>query len=88
MLATGKEVKYIPFSISENECSAKVLLVEKNKDDLDIGWVLKWRLLTNIELKLYLAVLLLDSALHVQFNQLKAAVQKLNLEVLTLISDS
>lgn len=37
MLITGKEIRFIPFNINDDECSAKVLLVEKNKGDLDIG---------------------------------------------------
>jgi hypothetical protein len=37
MIATGKEIQFIHFKTKENKLSAKVLLVEKNKKDLDIG---------------------------------------------------
>lgn len=37
MLVTDKEIKFIPFITNENGCTAKVFLVEKSKDNLDIG---------------------------------------------------
>ena len=37
ILATGKEVKFIPVNNSGNECHARVFLVEPNKKDLDVA---------------------------------------------------
>lgn len=37
MLTTDKKIKFIAFDANESYCNAKVLMIEQNKSDLDIG---------------------------------------------------